>query len=128
MKLSTATDRWLSADDLDRKRTVSQNSKMWPMLTDFSKQLKWPHTRNGEWVIDLMPPMSWKAVMTAAFEQEMAMAQGWNGGTVMVGASTSNYGVRRMADFITWLYAAGTERDVKWSEKSLEAVRKWGSA
>lgn len=118
----------LTADDLDRKRTVSQNAKMWPMLTDFSKQLKWPHTRNGEWVIDLMPPMSWKAVLTAAFEQEMSMAQGWRGGTVMVGASTSNYGVRRMADFITWMYAEGGERGVNWSEKSERAMREWGRA
>ena len=114
-------------DDFDPKRTVSQNSKMWPMLTDISRQLPWPHTRNGSWVIDKMSPMSWKAVLTAAFEREMLMAQGWDGGTVMVGASTSNYGIRKMADFITWLYAEGNEKGIKWSEKSERAYEQYGA-
>jgi NinB protein len=118
----------MDADDLDPKRTLSQNSKLWPMLTDFAKQLDWPHTDAiGNWVISKMPPMSWKAVMTAAFEKEMSMAQGWEGGTVMVGASTSNYGIRKMADFITFLYAAGGEKGVKWSEKSEKIYQEFGS-
>jgi hypothetical protein len=112
----------MNSDDLQRKRTTDQNRKMWPMLTDFSRQVDWPHTVNGNWVIAKMPPMSWKAVLTAAFEGEMTMAQGWEGGTVMIGASTSNYGIRKFADFITWLYAAGSERGVGWSESSMRVV------
>lgn len=108
----------MTPDDLDRRRTTDQNRKMWPMLTDFSRQLDWPHTKGGKWQIGKMPPMSWKAVLTAAFEQEMEMAQGLEGGQVMVGASTSNYGVRKFADFINFLYATGNERSVTWSEKS----------
>ncbi len=116
------------SDDLDPRRTVSQNSKMWPMLTDFARQKDWPHTdESGNWIIAKMPPMAWKAVLTAAFEREMTMAQGWEGGTVMVGASTSNYGIRRMADFITWMYAAGGEKGIHWSEKSEENFQRYGA-
>jgi hypothetical protein len=106
-------------DDTDRKRTVSQNSKMWPMLTDVSRQIDWPHTdAQGNWRIGKMQPMAWKSVLTAGFEHQTQMAQGIDGGTVMVGASTSNYGVRRFAEFIEYIYAAGSERGVAWSEKS----------
>lgn len=112
--------------DFEPRRTVSQNSKMWPMLTDFSNQMDWPHTVNGQWVIGKMPPKGWKAVLTAAFESETEMAQGWGGGQVMVGASTSNYGVGRMAEFITWMYVEGGERGIKWSERSERNYERWG--
>jgi hypothetical protein len=114
-------------DDMDRKRTVSQNAKMWPMLTDISRQVDWPHTdATGNWRIGKMPPMPWKAVLTAAFERETAMAQGWAGGTVMVGASTSNYGVRKFAEFIEFIYACGSEKGVVWSEKSEQTRAMYG--
>lgn len=112
--------------DLEPRRRVSQNRKMWPMLTDFAQQIAWPHQVQGQWTIGLMPPMAWKAVLTAAFEQETDMAQGLNGGTVMVGASTSNYGIKKMADFIEFLYSAGSEKGVIWSEKSEEIRREFG--
>lgn len=102
------------------KRTLDQNAAMWPALTDIAEQVKWPHTRGGNWVIDRMPPKSWKAVLTAAFEQETEMAQGLNGGTVMVGASTSSYSKKKMGDFLTFLHAEGTERGVRWSKKAAE--------
>lgn len=117
----------MTADDTDRKRTLSQNSKMWPMLTDFARQKPWRFTVNGQWVEKLMPPPHWKAVLTAAFAHETQMAEGWEGGVVMLGESTSNYGVRRMADFIEWMYAAGSEAGIVWSEKSLEVHRLYGA-
>ena len=114
-------------DDTDRKRTITQNSKMWPMLTDFSRQKPWRCTVNGNWVQKLMPPAHWKAVLTAAFAEETEMAEGWTGGVVMLGESTSNYGVGRMANFITWLYANGNEFGVHWSEKSESAHALFGA-
>jgi hypothetical protein len=116
-----------TADELDPKRTVSQNRKMWPMLTDVARQKDWMHTNSrGEWVLGKMPPQAWKSVLTAAFEKETAMAQAINGGVVMVGASTSNYGIRRMADFIEFMYSTGSEWGIRWSEKSEEAHRLYG--
>ncbi len=115
-------------DDLDRKRTLSQNAKLWPMLTDIAEHIDWPHTdAKGNWRISKMHPMSWKSVLTAAFEHQVQMAQGLDGGTVMIGASTSNYGVRKFADFIEFLYATGSERGVQWSERSEQVHQQYGS-
>lgn len=114
--------------DLDPRRTSDQNRLMWPLLTDVSRQLEWPHTEQGKWVIGKMPPMSWKAVLTAAFEQEMEMAQGLEGGRVMVGASTSNYGIRKFSDFITFIYAEGQERGVQFSDKSESIRQNYGAS
>jgi hypothetical protein len=110
----------MSYDDFDIKRTSDQNKKMWPMLTDIAKQKPWPHTVGGKFEISLMSPMSWKAVLTAAFEGELEMAQGINGGMVMVGASTSNYGLRKFCELIEFLYSQGAEWGIVWSEKSKE--------
>lgn len=98
------------------RRTLDQNAAMWPTLTDFARQLDWPHTRSGLWIVDKMPKSSWKAVLTAAFEGRCEMAQGWHGETVMVGASTSAYSRRKMGDFLTFLHAEGAERGVRFSE------------
>ena len=108
--------------ELDPKRTLLQNSKMWPMLHDFARCVPWRFTRGGKWQTGMMPPQSWKAVLTAAFEHETEMAEGIDGGMVMIGASTSNYGKRQMADFIECMYAIGNERDVKWSEPSRKLI------
>lgn len=102
-------------------RTLDQNAAMWPALTDFAKQVPWPHTVGGRWVIDLMSKESWKAVLTAAFEQQTETAQGLAGGSVMVGASTSKYGKRKMGDFLTFVRAEGNERGVIWSEKAKDS-------
>ena len=115
------------SDDFDRKRTLSQNRKMWPMLTDIANQLDWNYTRKGQWLHRKMPQNGWKAVLTAAFEQETEMAEALDGGIVMIGASTSNYGVRKFADFIEFLYATGSERGVRWSEKSEWAHQQYGA-
>jgi len=104
--------------DLDIKRSSAQNRLLWPMLTDIAKQKPWPHTKGGNWTIGLMPPGSWKAVLTAAFEKELEMAQGIGGGTVMVGASTSNYGMRKFSELIEFLYSQGAEWGIQWSEPS----------
>lgn len=109
-------------DDEDRKRTLSQNRKLWPMLADFARQVPWMHTKGGQWQRGMMPPQSWKAVLTAGFEKETEMAQGIDGGSVMLGASTSNYGVRQFSEFIEYLYAIGSDKGVEWSEQSKATI------
>jgi hypothetical protein len=115
--------QWLTGNDCDvtvsePKRTLDANAAMWGTLTDISKQVDWPHTVAGSWVIDKMGTEPWKAVLTAAFEQETAMAQGVSGGVVMLGARTSQYGKRKMGDFIEFAHAFGSDRGVKWSPKA----------
>lgn len=108
------------------RRTLDANACMWATLTDIAQQVSWPHTDGGEWRIDLMPKDSWKAVLTAAYEQETRQAQGIGGGTVMLGARTSQYSRRRMGEFIEFAHAFGSERGVQWSAKAEDELEQFG--
>jgi hypothetical protein len=88
---------------------------MWPLLTAFSKQLKWPV--NGSMVN--MTPDEWKDVLTAAFYGEtMRLAMGLNGGVVMLGRRTSKFNKKQFSDWIEFLYATGADRGVDLPEWS----------
>lgn len=91
-------------------RTEAQNRLMWPILTCFSRQLQWPV--NGA-MVDLTPD-DWKDVLTAAFQGEsVRLAQGLNGGIVMLGLRTSKLSKKRFAEFIEFLYATAALRGVQ---------------
>lgn len=126
-----AIREWAAAGDLqltlqDVIRTLDQNAAMWPSLQDIALQVPWPHTVGGEWQIGLMPKESWKAVLTSAFERETQMAQAVGGGTVMVGASTSKYGKRKMGQFLEFVHAFGAERGVEWSLRARDTFGDFG--
>lgn len=106
----------------DAIRSLDQNSKMWPMLTDIAEQVQWPV--NG--VLQLIEPEDWKAILTAAFQREARMAPGLRGGFVMLGARTSRFSKREMSDFIEFMYAEGADRGVLWSERSKEHFADYG--
>lgn len=108
------------------KRTLDANACMWATLGDIAAQVDWPHTdRAGRWAIGKMSADSWKAVLTAGFEQETRMAQGVAGGMVMLGARTSQYSRRRMGEFIEFAHAFGAERGVRWSAKAEDELAMW---
>lgn len=108
------------------RRTLDANACMWATLGDIAAQVDWPHTNGkGEWTIGRMPAESWKAVLTAAFEGETRMAQGVGGGSVMLGARTSQYSRRKMGEFIEFAHAFGAERCVRWSAKAEEELAAW---
>ena len=95
-------------------RTVEQNRKMWPMLTDIANQVQWPV--NG--VMVQMSPEDWKHVLSAGFKKEQRVAAGIDGGYVILGQRTSKYTKEEMSDFIELIYCFGANREpaVKWSE------------
>lgn len=103
------------------KRTLSQNKKLWPMLSDISKQVEWPV--NG--VLEKLSTEEWKDVLTAALSSEQKVTQGVNGGFVMLGKSTSKMKKAEFADLIEVIYAFGSERQVRWSEPALKAYEEW---
>jgi hypothetical protein len=103
----------------DVLRTLDQNAAMWPALTDFARQVPWPVTRPDNTTRQAEPD-DMKDILTAAFEGESRMAPGLRGGFVILGARTSKYGKRKMADFLTFVRAEGNDRGVKWSEKAKE--------
>jgi len=104
-------------------RSLDQNAKMWPMLKDFSDCVAWPI--DGVYV--MLEPEDWKSLLTAAFEKELRMAPGLNGGTVMLGARTSAYDKRKMSEFIEFMYAEGTARDVVWSERAKDHITRYSN-
>jgi hypothetical protein len=90
-------------------RTVEQNAAQWPYLDAFSKQLEWPV--NGQMV--KMQPDEWKDVLTAAFQRETArLAMGLDGGVVMLGQRTSQFGKKKFSEWIEFLIATAALRGV----------------
>jgi len=106
------------------RRTLEQNAKLWAMLGDISRQVQWPV--NG--VMQYLDSEDWKALMTAAAHQEIRMAQGLNGGVVMLGRSTKRMTVAELGDVIECMYAFGEEKGVRWSEPKGQMPEKWEQA
>ena len=80
---------------------------MWAMLTDISNQVVW-HGRK-------LTPKQWKSVVTAAL-YKYEVVPGIDGGYVVLGESTSDMSIAKMADVITFCYSFGVEQNIKWSE------------
>lgn len=110
----------------DPKRTLDANACMWATLGDIADQVPWPHTKRGLWIVDRMGTTNWKHVLTAAFEEFTEMAQGIEGGAVMMGAKTSEYSRRKMGDFIESVHAFGADRGVRWSVRAQDELATFG--
>lgn len=106
------------------RRTLDQNAKLWAMLGDISRQVEWPV--NG--VMQKLDSEDWKALMTAAARQEIRMAQGINGGVVMLGESTKRMTVAELGDVIECMYVFGAEKGVIWSEPKGQMPEHWEQA
>lgn len=96
----------------EEPRNWEQNKKMWAMLADVSKQVKWPV--NGK--EGYLASEDWKDIFSAELTKEQRVAQGLSGGFVLLGLRTSKLKKREMADLITIMEAFGAERGVIWSE------------
>ena len=104
-----------------QKRTSDQNRKLWPMLADIAKQVQWPV--NG--AMGHLPPEDWKDVLTAGLDSEQRVAQGINGGFVMLGRKTSRMKKAEFAELIELIYVFGAEHGVAWSEPALAAYAEY---
>ncbi len=90
-------------------RTSDQNAAQWPILEAFSRQMRWPV--NG--APCQLEPEEWKDILTAAFHGEtVRLAQGLNGGVVMLGQRTSKYGKKQFSEWIEFLKATAALRGV----------------
>jgi hypothetical protein len=91
-------------------RTLQNNRQQWPILTAFAKQLQWPI--NG--AMQYMSADDWKDVLTAAYRQEMTrVAQGFDGGVVMLGHRTREFTAEEWPDWMAFLNWAAAEKGVK---------------
>lgn len=90
-------------------RSLDQNAAQWPILQAFSEQLTWPI--NGAMV--KMDADDWKDVLTAAFKKEtVRIAQGLDGGMVMLGMRTSKMSKKEFSEYLEFLNATAVLRGV----------------
>lgn len=88
-------------------RTVLQNSRLWAMLTDISRQVEWHGLK--------LSPEDWKHVFSAGLKKQRAVP-GLDGGFVVLGQSTSKMTKAEMSELQELMSAFGDERGVKWSD------------
>jgi hypothetical protein len=94
-------------------RTLEQNSRLWALLTDVSRQVQWPV--DGK--LQFLSPDEWKTIFTAAHEKHQRVAQGIEGGFVMLGSSTSKMSIGDMIDLQTIIEGFGAEHGVRWGQQ-----------
>lgn len=91
----------------DELRTPEQNKKLWPMLTDISRQVDWYGQK--------LTPWDWKDVFTAAL-RKAKVVPGLDGGFVVCGLHTSRMSKREMSDLLELMMAFGNEHGVQWTD------------
>lgn len=90
-------------------RNTAQNAAMWPILEAFSEQLVWPV--NGR--MEKLTSDEWKALLSAAFRKEQnRVAQGLDGGFVMLGQRTSHFSKSEFSEWLEFLHATAVDRGV----------------
>lgn len=88
-------------------RSLDQNSKLWPMLTDVAEQVEWYGKKLTEW--------EWKDVFTAALKKSKVVP-GIDGGFVVLGQHTSAMSKAEFSELIELIYSFGAEHGVAWSD------------
>lgn len=117
--LPVADPPWeVAVKPFEEPRTPEQNSCMWGLLTDLSKQVEWPVNGRMQYVT----PEDWKQILSAGLEKEQRVAQGIDGGFVMLGTSTSKMGKKRMSALIELIQFFGDSRGVKWTPPESKAA------
>jgi hypothetical protein len=90
------------------RRSLDQNAKMWSMLTDISRQVKW----HG---YDLSPD-DYKCLFTAGLRKAFVVPDLENTSFVMLGLRTSDMSVEEMSNMIELMFKFGAEHNVTWTD------------
>ena len=102
-----------------KARSLSQNKKLWPMLADVQKQVNW----YGE----NLDTEDWKTMFMASLSKQRAIP-GLDGGFVGLSRRSSLLDKEEFSQLIELIYAFGSERNVAWSEPSLQNYTKYKEA
>ncbi|GAA0260478.1 recombination protein NinB [Rhodanobacter caeni] len=100
-------------DEKKPTRTLDQNALMWAVLTDIARQVEWPV--DGK--LQLLEPDDWKDILSAGLRKTQRVAQGIEGGFVMLGQRTSRMTIGDMSELIELAYAFGSQHGVVWHEQ-----------
>ena len=93
-------------------RSDDSNAKMWAMLHDVSAQVEWP----VDGVMQKLPAEDWKAILTAGLKRSQRIAQGIEGGVVVLGSRTSRMTQKRMSELMELIQFFGDSKQVRWSD------------
>lgn len=89
-------------------RSLEQNSRLWALLHDVARQVKWPVDGRETY----LSPEDWKDIFTASLRKGQRVSPGIDGGFVMLGARTSRMTVGEMVDLQTLIEAFGVQNGV----------------
>lgn len=103
VKASLLAGNRLHAEVKTETRSIAQNSRMWSMLADLSKQVDW----YGQKLTD----EEWKDVLSASLKKQRAVP-GIDGGFVILGQRTSKMTVAEMVELQDLIEAFGAQRGV----------------
>lgn len=95
----------------DPTRSLEQNDLMWRLLGILSKQKPWPV--NG--VMQKISKEDWKDILTAGLKKSR-VAQGVDGGFVVLGMHTSKMSIKAMSDLVEFIYAFGADHGVEFGQ------------
>jgi hypothetical protein len=104
----------VTLDEYKSKRSLEQNAKLWACLTDIARQVQWPV--DGK--LQYLTPDDWKDILTAGLNKSQRVAQGVDGGFVMLGQRTSKMKVGEMVELLDFIQWFGAEKGVRWSEEA----------
>ena len=103
-----APDGWIVKVQ-EPTRSLDANAKMWVLLQAFADQLVWPV--NGK--MERLSAGEFKEIFSAAFHREnVRLAQGLDGGVVMLGKRTSKFSAREMSEFIEFVSSVAVDLGV----------------
>lgn len=84
-------------------RTLEQNSLLWPLLNEISKQMNWYGSK--------LTPDEWKDVFSAAIKKQKVVP-GIDGGFVVCGQRTSKMPKKEFSDLLELIMAFGAQNNV----------------
>lgn len=99
----------------EARRTTDQNARMWAMLTEVARQVKWHGQR--------LSADDWKLVFMAALGSELRLVPNLDGtGFVQLGRSSSDLSVAEMGDLMDLIAAFGAREGVTFNHTEQEAA------
>lgn len=96
-------------------RSTAANRLLWSCLNDISRQVEWPV--DGK--LQKLDAEDWKAILSAGVTKAQRVAQGVEGGFVMLGQRTSKMTRAEFTALIDFCHAFGDSRGIQWSRTSL---------
>ena len=113
VKAQTMAGRRMVVEVRAETRSLEQNSRLWAMLADISKQVEWYGHR--------LTPDEWKDVFSASLKRTKVVP-GLDGGFVVCGQSTSKMTIAEMCELQELMEAFGAQKGVRFTCPEVECA------